>query len=75
MKRTLILVFLAAVFCVTLFAQRSEYLSKEKDKYYKKLQKKHTPFKPLDKEFILGYKSEYFEKNEKSYFILIFVHN
>ena len=64
MKKTLALVFSAIIFCVALFAQRSEYQSKEEDKYYKKLQKKHVPFKPLDKDFILNYKSEYFEIHE-----------
>jgi len=59
-----LLISITFIFSVNLSAQNKVYQSKEEDKYYKKLQKKYTPFKPLDKEQILRYKSEYFEIHE-----------
>ena len=49
---------------VNLFAQRDEYPSREEDEYYKNLERHYIPFKQLDMEFILGFKSEYYEIHE-----------
>ena len=62
MKKTLILTFLTIMFCPNLFAQKDKYSSKESDEYYKNLER--IPFKPLDTEFVLGFKSEYYEIHE-----------
>ena len=61
MKKALIWIFLATTFCANLLAQVDEYPSKERDEYYKNLEKSYIPFKPLKKSFISGYKPEYYE--------------
>jgi hypothetical protein len=61
-KKTLILTFLAIMFCANLFAQKDKYPSKEQEEYYKN--REYVPFKPLDTVFILGFKPEYYEIHE-----------
>jgi len=59
--KKLFFIFLTIVFCANIFAQREKYSSKERDEYYKNYESNYVPFKPLDTEFIRGFKSEYFE--------------
>ena len=59
------LIFLTIVLCVNLFAQKNKYPSKERDDYYKNYKSVFSPPQlPLDTEFILGFKSEYYEIHE-----------
>jgi hypothetical protein len=50
--------------CTNSFAQKDKYSSKEENEYYKNLERNFVPFKPFDTEFILGFKSEYYEIHE-----------
>ena len=62
MKKTLILVFITILFYPDSFAHKKKYPSKEEDEYYK--ERDFVPFKPLETDFIVGFKSEYYEIHE-----------
>ena len=62
--KNIILIFLTIFLSANLFAQNDKYPSKEENKYYENLYNKYVPFKPLETEFILSFKPEYYEIHE-----------
>jgi len=64
MKR-FFLIFMS-IFTMTTFSfgQKEKYPSKEEKEYNKNSKNNYAPFKPLDKNIILNFQSEYYEINE-----------